>query len=98
MEDQTHVLVMRSSTDIYASFKHLWAVVLALLLELSIPTAEIGGSYPVIGNLFTANCIEKTKIKKIVTVNGSLKNIRKNKFGKRSRHKNDPISCEKTYR
>ena len=45
-----------------------WAVVVAQLVERSLPIPEVRGSNPVIGkNLyrtFTVNCIEKTKIKK----------------------------------
>ena len=50
----------------------IWAVVVAQLVERSLPTPEIRGSNPVIGKLLyrtfnclsTVNCIEKTKIKK----------------------------------
>ena len=47
------------------------AVVVAQLVERSLPTPDVRGSNPLIGNLlqwtfifFTVNCIEKTKIKK----------------------------------
>ena len=45
------------------------AVVVAQLVERSLPIPEVRGSNPVIGkkiieHLFTVNCIEKTKIKK----------------------------------
>ena len=44
-------------------------MVVAQLIERSIPTPEVRGSNPVIGkicieHLFTVNCIEKMKIKK----------------------------------
>ena len=45
-------------------------MVVAQLIELSLPTPEIHGSSPVKGktfyieHLYTINCIEKTKIKK----------------------------------
>ena len=47
----------------------MWAVVEAQLLERSLPTPEVCGSNPGIGNiyiehLFPVNCIEKMKIKK----------------------------------
>ena len=50
-----------------------WAVIVAQLVELSLPIPEVRGSNPVIGkkffisieHLFTINCVlEKTKIKK----------------------------------
>ena len=45
-----------------------WAVVVAQLVQRSLPILEVRGSIPVIGkNLywtFSVNCIEKTKIKK----------------------------------
>ena len=46
-----------------------WAVVVAQLVELSLPIPEVQVSNPVIGkiyieHLFTFSCIEKTKIKK----------------------------------
>ena len=42
---------------------------MAQLVERSLPTSEVRGSNPAIGNfyiehLFTVNCVEKTKIKK----------------------------------
>ena len=40
------------------------AVVVAQLVEQSLLIPEVRSSNPVIGNLFTVNCIEKTKIKK----------------------------------
>ena len=43
----------------------------AHLVEWSLPTPEIRGSNTVIGNFFTVNCIEKTKIKTQVTGNGT---------------------------
>ena len=54
------------------------AVVLAQLVERSLPTPEIRGSQPVVGKLLyrtfnclsTVNCIEKTKIKKKEAGNG----------------------------
>ena len=52
--------------------RQLWAVVVAQLVERSLPTTEVRGLNPVIGKLLyqtlnclpTVNCIEKTKIKK----------------------------------
>ena len=42
-----------------------WAVVVALLVERSLPTSEIRGSNPVISKILSTNCtIEKRKIKK----------------------------------
>ena len=42
-----------------------WAVVVAQLVNRSLPTPEVRGSNQVIGEvLFIINCIEKTKIKK----------------------------------
>ena len=42
-----------------------WAVVVAQLVEQSLLTSEIRGSYPDIGKMLSNNCkIEKTKIKK----------------------------------
>ena len=45
-----------------------WAVVVAQLVEQSLPIIEVRGSNPVIGKklywIFTVNCIEKTKMKK----------------------------------
>ena len=51
---------------------YYWVVVVAQLVERSLPTPEIHGSNPVISKLLyrtfnclsAANCIEKTKIKK----------------------------------
>ena len=43
-----------------------WAVVVAHLTERSPPTQEIRGSNPVIGNLSSVNCVDKTKIKKLL--------------------------------
>ena len=47
----------------------LRAVVVAQMVERSIPTPEVHGSNPVVGKLYitytyTVNCIEKTKIMK----------------------------------
>ena len=52
-----------------------WAVVVAQLVERSLPTPEVCGSNPAtaifyIKHLFPVNCIEKTKIKKKETGNG----------------------------
>ena len=52
-----------------------WAVVVAQLVELSLPIPEVQVSNPVIGkiyieHLFTFSCIEKTKIKKKEAENG----------------------------
>ena len=42
-----------------------WAVVVAQLVEWSLPTPEISGSNPAFGEILSTNCqIEKTKIKK----------------------------------
>ena len=54
-----------------------WVVVVAQLVERSLPIPEVHGSNPVldkicIENLFTVNCIEKTKIRKKETGNGSF--------------------------
>ena len=50
------------------------AVVVAQLVERSLPIPEVRGSNPVIGKIywtfFTVNCIEKTKIKKKEARNG----------------------------
>ena len=56
----------------------IWAVVVAQLVERSLPTPEIRGSNPVIGKLLyqtfnclsTVSCIEKTKLKKKEAGNG----------------------------
>ena len=49
--------------------KTTWAVVVAQLVERSLPIPEVRGSNPIIGKKnyiehFTINCIEKTKRKK----------------------------------
>ena len=47
-------------------------IVVALLVERSLPTPEVRSSNPVIGKLYiTVNCFEKTKIKKLAG-NGQL--------------------------
>ena len=50
------------------------AVVVAQLVERSLPLPEVRGSNPVLGknlySTFTVNCIEKTKIKKKEAENG----------------------------
>ena len=54
------------------------AVVVAQLVEWLLPIPEVRGSNPVIGKnlyieqLFTVNCIEKTKIKEKEAVNGTI--------------------------
>ena len=63
------------------SFKNM-AVVVAQLVEQSLPIPEVQGSNPVIGKIYiehllTVNCIEKTEIKKKEAGNGSLKNFQK---------------------
>ena len=55
----------------------------AHLVEWSLPTPEIRGSNTVIGNFFTVNCIEKTKIKTQVTGNVTP-NLSKARTGPRS--------------
>ena len=50
------------------TFRPIWAMVVAQLLERSLPIPEVRCSNPVIGkkfseHLFTVNCFEKTKIK-----------------------------------
>ena len=43
----------------------IWAVVVAQLVERSLPTPEIGGSNPDIGKTLSTNCtLEKTNIMK----------------------------------
>ena len=48
--------------------KSIWEVVVAQLVEWSLPIPEVRGSNPVIGKnlliLNIVNCLEKTKIKK----------------------------------
>ena len=44
-----------------SSVKQLWAVVVAQLVDQSLPIPEVCGSNPVISK--TVNCVEKTKIK-----------------------------------
>ena len=41
-----------------------WTVVVTQLVERLLPTPEAYGSNPGIGNFFTTNCSEKTKVKK----------------------------------
>ena len=51
-----------------------WAVVVAQLVERSLPTPEVHSSNPINGKLlFTVNCFEKTKIKKKRQVMSHLK-------------------------
>ena len=63
------------------------AVVLAQLVEWSLPIPEVCILNPVIGNnlyiehLFTVNCIEKTKIKNKEAGNGQFKKINANHAG-----------------
>ena len=53
-------------------------MVMAQLVERSLPTLETGGSNPVIGKInllsINKNCIEKTKIKKKEVGKGTFKN------------------------
>ena len=54
-----------------------WAVVVSQLVEWSLPTTEICGSNPVIGNfidhqLYVEDCIEKTKINNRRAGNGPI--------------------------
>ena len=54
----------------------MWAVVVAQLVEQSLPIPEICDSNPVILTIISFNnCIEKTKIKKKEAGNGHLKNL-----------------------
>ena len=57
----------------------IWAVVVAQLVEQSLPIPEVGGSNPVIGKklywTFTVNCIDNTKIKRKRTGIAHLKNL-----------------------
>ena len=46
------------------NLKHNQAVFVAQLVDQLFLTPDIRSSYPVIGNFFPVNCIEKTKIKK----------------------------------
>ena len=60
-------------------FLPTWAVVVAQLVERSLPMPEVCGSNPVTGKYlywtFTVNCIEKTKIKKKRPGMAHLKNL-----------------------
>ena len=45
--------------------RKVWAVVVAQLVERSLPTPDVRGSNPDIGKVLSTNCtLEKTKIKK----------------------------------
>ena len=44
--------------------KQLWAVVVAQLVELLLPTPEVRGSNPVVGKIYIEQCVLSTVLKK----------------------------------
>ena len=77
----------------------MWAVVVAQLVERSLPIPDVRSLNPVIGKhlywtLFTFNCIEKTKIKEKEAGNGPFKKIPGRKCKQKNRPKKSMVeSC-----